>query len=105
MPIISSTIEKASPTFTQNQYGANVGGPIKRGKLFFFTDWEGAFERVARAAKTNGIHWAILPPNLAYARRCVDMGCRMLALGMDIGVVQRGLKAFKTEYAEMFGAT
>jgi hypothetical protein len=33
------------------------------------------------------------------------MGCRMLAVGMDSWVVQRGLKAFKTEYAEMFAAT
>ena len=62
--------------------------------------WQ-AFERVARAAKANGIHWAILPPTLAYARRCVEMGCRMLALGMDIGVVQRGLKAVQAEFAEL----
>jgi 2-keto-3-deoxy-L-rhamnonate aldolase RhmA len=62
--------------------------------------WQ-AFERVARAAKANGIHWAILPPTLAYARRCVEMGCRMLALGMDIGVVQRGLKGVQAEFAEL----
>lgn len=60
--------------------------------------WQ-AFERVARAAKANGIHWAILPPTAAYARRCIDMGCRMLALGMDIGVVNRGLKAVQAEFS------
>jgi 4-hydroxy-2-oxoheptanedioate aldolase len=68
-------------------------------------DWEHpqlwqACERVARAAREHGIHWAILPPNPAYARRCVDMGCRMLSLGLDTWAVQRGLRAFQTEYGE-----
>lgn len=29
------------PAFTQNQYGANLGGPIVREKTFFFFGWEG----------------------------------------------------------------
>jgi 2-dehydro-3-deoxyglucarate aldolase/4-hydroxy-2-oxoheptanedioate aldolase len=66
-------------------------------------DWDhpqvwGAIERVAKAAKNNGIHWAILPRNAAYAQRCVDLGCRMLSIGMDMWTVQRGLKAFLAEY-------
>jgi 2-dehydro-3-deoxyglucarate aldolase/4-hydroxy-2-oxoheptanedioate aldolase len=63
--------------------------------------WE-AVERVAQAARKNGIHWAILPPNLTYARRCVELGCRMLSLGIDVWVVQRGLATFQSEYAEFF---
>jgi 4-hydroxy-2-oxoheptanedioate aldolase len=62
--------------------------------------WQ-AFERVAKAAKTNGIHWAILPRNLGYAQRCLDMGCRMLSLGMDIWMAQRGVASFKTEFADL----
>jgi len=61
-----------------------------------------AIERVARAARAHGIHWAILPPNAAYAQRCVDLGCRMLSLGLDVWAVQRGLKAFQQEYASHF---
>ncbi len=29
------------PAFTQNQYGANVGGPVVPDKTFFFFSWEG----------------------------------------------------------------
>ena len=28
------------PAFTQNQYGAQIGGPIRKDKTFFFFDWE-----------------------------------------------------------------
>lgn len=63
--------------------------------------WEG-LERVARATKANGIHWAILPPNPAYARRCVDLGCKMLGIGLDVWAWSKGVKAFKADYAEYF---
>jgi len=29
------------PAFSQNQYGANVGGPVVKDKTFFFFSWEG----------------------------------------------------------------
>ncbi len=29
------------PAFSQNQYGANIGGPVIRDKTFFFFSWEG----------------------------------------------------------------
>jgi 2-dehydro-3-deoxyglucarate aldolase/4-hydroxy-2-oxoheptanedioate aldolase len=63
--------------------------------------WE-AIERVAKAAREHGIHWAILPPNPTYAQRCVEFGCRMLSLGIDVWVVQRGLAAFQNEYGHCF---
>ncbi len=34
------------PRLTRNIVGGNLGGPIKRNKLFFFAGWEGVFERV-----------------------------------------------------------
>jgi 4-hydroxy-2-oxoheptanedioate aldolase len=59
--------------------------------------WQ-AIERVAKAAKANGIHWAILPRTAPYAKRCVELGCRMLSIGLDVWAVQRGLKAFLAEF-------
>jgi len=32
---------KPRPSFTQNQYGANIGGPIRKDKTFVFFAWEG----------------------------------------------------------------
>ncbi len=63
--------------------------------------WQ-AIERVAKAAHDHGIHWAILPPTADYARRCVEMGCRMLSLGLDTWAMQRGIRAFKQEFAAYF---
>jgi 2-keto-3-deoxy-L-rhamnonate aldolase RhmA len=63
--------------------------------------WQ-AIERVAQAAKNNNIHWGVLPLNVAYARRCVELGCRMLSLGIDVWVIQRGLKTFQAEFEEFF---
>jgi 4-hydroxy-2-oxoheptanedioate aldolase len=59
--------------------------------------WQ-AIERVAKAAKQNGIHWAILPRTAPYAKRCVDLGCRMLSVGIDVWTVQRGLTSFLSEF-------
>jgi 2-dehydro-3-deoxyglucarate aldolase/4-hydroxy-2-oxoheptanedioate aldolase len=64
--------------------------------------WE-AIERVALAAKNHGVQWGILPLNLSYARRCVESGCKLLSLGIDVWVVQRGIKTFQAEYEEFFG--
>src|SRR5438093_1606474 len=49
-------------------------------------EWEhprmrSAVERVAAAAKRNGVPWAILPRDPGHARRCVEMGCRVLSIG------------------------
>ena len=60
-----------------------------------------AIERVAKAAKTAGIHWAILPRNADYAKRCVALGCRMVSCGLDVWTLQRGLKAVAAEYGEL----
>jgi 2-keto-3-deoxy-L-rhamnonate aldolase RhmA len=63
--------------------------------------WE-AIEKVARVCKQRKIPWAILPIGPQFARRCVDLGCRMLSLGIDSWVIQRGLLSFVREYEEFF---
>ena len=79
-------------------------GPADLGQsMGLVGDWDHAqilqaIKRVAKAAAANRIHWAILPRNLAYARRCVDLGCRMLSVGLDVWMVQRGLQAFLSEF-------
>ena len=63
--------------------------------------WQ-AVERVARAARERRLPWAILPADAGHARRCVELGCRVLSLGIDAWAFQRGVQAFQTEYAEFF---
>jgi 2-keto-3-deoxy-L-rhamnonate aldolase RhmA len=65
--------------------------------------WQ-AFERVAQAARAHGLHWAILPPTPAIARRCVAMGCRMLSLGIDTWTFHQGLRGYRADFAEFFDA-
>jgi len=60
--------------------------------------WQ-AFERVARACKSQGIHWAILARTPAVAQRCLDLGCRMLAIGMDTWTFNKGLQGLQGEFA------
>jgi len=63
--------------------------------------WQ-AVERVARAAGAHNVPWAILPRDAAYARRCVDLGCRMLSLGIDVWFFQKGLHAFVADFVGFF---
>jgi 2-dehydro-3-deoxyglucarate aldolase/4-hydroxy-2-oxoheptanedioate aldolase len=64
--------------------------------------WQ-AIERVARAAREHRIAWAILPRDVEYVRRCVELGCRMLSIGIDTWALQRGLGAFLGEFSPLAG--
>jgi Carboxypeptidase regulatory-like domain len=39
---------RGKPPFHQNQFGANIGGPIKKDKWFFFADYQGYRQRQAQ---------------------------------------------------------
>ena len=60
--------------------------------------WD-AIQRVATACKKTGVRWAILPKDVPYAKKCVEMGCTMLSIGFDTWIVFRGLKSFQDDYA------
>ena len=40
-PFFTNLVGRALPNFQQNQFGASLGGPIKRNKLLFFGNYEG----------------------------------------------------------------
>lgn len=63
--------------------------------------WQ-AVERVAKASRASHVPWAILPRDAAHARRCVDLGCHMLSLGVDTWAFRKGLKAIQDDFAAFF---
>ncbi len=63
-PIPSANGDK--PALEQNQFGGDIGGPLKRGKMFLFGDYEG-FRRDLRSAMT-----ATLPTAAQAAGQFVD---------------------------------
>lgn len=70
-------------------------------------DWDhpriwGAIERVAQAARKHKINWAIVAITPAFAKRCVELGCRCLNFGFDCWAVHDGIKAAKERFAAFF---
>jgi 2-dehydro-3-deoxyglucarate aldolase/4-hydroxy-2-oxoheptanedioate aldolase len=63
--------------------------------------WQ-AVERVALAAQGARLPWAILPLDARYARRCVELGCRLLSLGIDAWAFHKGLLATRADFQEFF---
>jgi 2-keto-3-deoxy-L-rhamnonate aldolase RhmA len=57
---------------------------------------------VARAAQAHRLAWAILPRDAGHARRCVELGCRMLSIGVDVWAFTKGLASFRQDYSEFF---
>ena len=65
----------------------------------------GAIEKIARAAKKHGKHWAATCGTPEQAKRMVDMGCRLLFHGADIVWVKNGLEQIKRSFGEQLGVT
>jgi 2-dehydro-3-deoxyglucarate aldolase/4-hydroxy-2-oxoheptanedioate aldolase len=59
-------------------------------------------EKVAAASKKHNVPWAILPIHPGYAKRSLEMGCKMLSIGIDTWAFYRGLGYFQQAFAEYF---
>lgn len=68
------TIAGGKPTLIQNQFGAAIGGPILRDRLFFFVDYEG-LRRISRNFSS------VVVPTLA-----ADQGILKDSTGANISV-------------------
>jgi 2-dehydro-3-deoxyglucarate aldolase/4-hydroxy-2-oxoheptanedioate aldolase len=60
-----------------------------------------AIERVAGVCKDRGMPWGILPLGAAHARRCLDLGCRMFSIGLDVWMVRDGVRATLEAYKDV----
>lgn len=64
-----------------------------------------ATKRVAKAAHANGIAWGILPRDLDHASFCLEYGCNLLSLGMDVWFFQQGLKSYWSVWKDLVSKT
>jgi 4-hydroxy-2-oxoheptanedioate aldolase len=60
-----------------------------------------AIERVAKAAKTAGIHWGTVSGSPEHTRKLLELGARFICHGADILMVKRGLEQIQQSYAPL----
>ena len=62
-----------------------------------------AIERIARAAKNTGKHWAATCGSVEVARRMIEMGARLVFHGCDIVFVKNGLDQLQATFGKELG--
>ncbi len=54
-------IGQSKPKLVYNQYGATIGGPIRKNKLFYFAAFEGTYDRRAASTSYGGSSLGTVP--------------------------------------------
>ena len=62
-----------------------------------------AIEKIARAAKNTGKHWAATCGSVEVARRMIEMGARLVFHGCDIVFVKNGFDQLQATFAKELG--
>jgi 4-hydroxy-2-oxoheptanedioate aldolase len=64
---------------------------------------DAAVEKIARAARNVGKHWASTTASLEHAKQMVDRGARLVFHGADVIFVKLGLEAMRSAFRERLG--
>ena len=60
-----------------------------------------ALERVSAACKQAGKPWGIVCHSVEHAKKCRDLGCQLLSIYSDTGMVHYGMGALKKAWQEL----
>lgn len=63
--------------------------------------WQ-AIERMALACEKAKMPWGSLAFHPSFAKRCLQLGLKILGIGLDVWLIRDGVKSMKQEYAEFF---
>ena len=61
-----------------------------------------AMERIAAACRSAGITWGCVTPDVKFAERAIELGCRMPSMGHEILALRRGVEALQTAFSSIF---
>jgi 4-hydroxy-2-oxoheptanedioate aldolase len=66
---------------------------------------DAAVEKIARAARNTGKHWASTTASVEHAKQMSERGARLVFHGADVLFVKNGLEAMRSAFSERLGLT